>query len=88
MDIAEFTAWQVAAIIQRFTEDIQQTSQALGRHRDMERGSGIINSHAPVQAGTSVQGDGAHMAFIKVLMDLEQVGLVIKVGAQGLLQGW
>jgi hypothetical protein len=34
-----------------------------------------------VQACASVQGDGAQVALIEVLMDLEQVGLVIEVGA-------
>jgi len=47
----------------------------------MEWGSGVMDSHAPVQARGSVQGDCAHVALIQVLMDLEQVGLVIKVGA-------
>jgi len=51
----------------------------------MERCPGVINTHASVQAGATVQGDGAHMALVKVLMDLKQVGLVIKVGAQGLM---
>ena len=32
--------------------------------------------------------EGTHTALVKVQMDLEQIGFVIKVGAQGLMQGW
>ncbi len=53
----------------------------------MQRCAGVINSHAPVQAGAAVQGDGTHMAFIEMLKDFEQVGFVIEVGTQGLTQG-
>jgi len=31
----------------------------------------VVYRHATVQAGATVQGNGAHMALIQVLMDLE-----------------
>jgi hypothetical protein len=76
-----------ATVVQRFAENVQQTPQAVRRYRDMERRPGVVNNHAPVQAGASVQRDGAHMSLIEVLMDLEQVDLVIEFGTQGLSQG-
>jgi hypothetical protein len=53
----------------------------------MQRRPGVINSHAPIQTGASVQGDDTRMVFIEVLMNLEQVGFVIEVCTQGLSQG-
>jgi hypothetical protein len=54
----------------------------------MQRCAGVIDRHAAVQAGTAVQGDGAHMALIEVLVYLEQAGIVIDPGTQRLVQGW
>jgi hypothetical protein len=88
MDIAELPGYQGIAIIQRLAEDIQQAPQAFGRYRNMQRRPCVINSHTPVQTGASVQGKGAHMLLVEVLMDFEQVGLVIEPGTQGLSQRW
>jgi hypothetical protein len=54
----------------------------------MQRRAGVVNRHAPVQARTAVQGDGAHMSLIEVLVYLEQAGIVIDPGTQRLVQGW
>jgi hypothetical protein len=34
-----------------------------------------------------MQGDGTHMPLIEVLVHLEQAGIVIEPGAQGLVKG-
>ena len=69
------------------TEGVQKPPKAFRRHRDMERRSGVVNRHAPPEAGTSVQGDGAHMIFINMLVHLKEIGFVVESGAQGLSQG-
>ena len=87
VDIAENAGRQGTAVIQRLAEDIQQSPEAFGAHGHMERRARIVNRHAPVQPGAAVQGDRAQMVRVQVLMYLEQIGLVIQIGAQGLAQG-
>ena len=87
MDIAKLLARQFTAIIQWLTEDIQQAPQACRVNRNMQCGAGIVNTQPTMQATDLVQGNGAHVPFIDVLVDFEQVRLVIKTGKQRPLQG-
>ncbi len=49
--------------------------------------SRVVDRHAATQAGGTMQGDGADMLLIKVLVNFEQTGFVIHPGVQGLAQG-
>jgi len=86
VDIPENVVRQRIAAVQRLAKEIQQTPEAVRRHRHVQRGTGIVDRHAAAQAGGSVQSDGAHVLFIKVLMHLEQIGFVIEIGVQRLAQ--
>lgn len=44
---------------------------------------GVIHLHTAVQAGAAVQGDGAYMLLVEVLVDLELVGLMVDLRTEG-----
>ena len=52
----------------------------------MQRRSCVVDRHTTTQAGGTMQGDGADMLLIKVLVNFEQIGFVIEVCAQCLTQ--
>jgi hypothetical protein len=52
----------------------------------MQRGAAIVYLQTPVQAGTAVQGDGADMVLIQMLMHFEIIGLAVQAGIKCLVQ--
>ena len=58
VDIAAVHRCQWRPVIQGFAEDIQHPAQALFGYRHLQRRTRIVYGHAPLQAGSGVQGDG------------------------------
>ena len=86
MHIAKGAASQRRAAVLRLAEDVQHPAQAIGRHRHMQRRAGVVHRHAALEAGSTVQRHRAQVAFVQVLVHLEQVGLMIEPGQQRLAQ--
>jgi hypothetical protein len=84
MGIAVFGIRQGRAAVQRLAEQIHQSAQAVGGHRDLQRRPEIVDRHAALQARSTVESDGADMAFVEVLVDLEQIDFMIDPAVQGL----
>ena len=80
MYIAERGVMQRCAAVQRFAEHVQQAAKTMFRNGHMQRCTGIIDAHATLQSGSTVQRYGADIAFVQVLMYFEQVGFMIHGG--------
>lgn len=88
MEVAKSLIAQRRAPIQWLTEEIQQSTQAVRRHRHMQWSARIINRCSPSQACSPVQCYSAYMVFIEMLVNLKQKGLITKVCVQCLAQRW
>lgn len=77
MDIAVFRVRQFRTAVERLAEEIEQSSETIGRDLHVQRRSEIVHRHAALETGGAVQSHGAHVILVEVLVDLEQIGFVI-----------
>ena len=82
----QFPGRQRRAAIERFAEQVEQSTETLRPHRHAQRPAGIVDRHAPGQAGGAVQRDRTDAELVEMLVHLEHIAFGADGGVQGLMQ--
>lgn len=77
MNISKLVRRKRRLTIQWLAESIQQTAEAFVGHGNMQRRTGIEDSHAAIQPAGSMQRYRPDPSLIEMLMDLENAGFSI-----------
>ena len=69
--------------VQRRAKNIHHPAEHFRPHRHLQWCTVVEDGQTAAEAGTAVQGNGAHVVFVKVLVHLKQYFLVADQGIQG-----
>jgi hypothetical protein len=76
-NVAKLMGREKRSPVQGFPKYVQDPTEAIRSHGNMQRRSRIEHWHATTQSACSMQGDSAYVALVEMLIDLKGVCLMI-----------
>jgi hypothetical protein len=84
-NVAKLTGRERRFPVQGFPKYVQDPTEAIRSHGNVDGRSRIEHWHATTQSACSMQGDGAYVALVEMLIDLKGVCLMVHHCAQCLV---